>query len=566
MTGTLLSVILLLITCPLFAENMTILVHPFKNTGEQKYSWISPGMTDTVISDLWKIRNITVISETDRLKAIQELELSMTGLVDEEKARKTGKILGADIIFTGSYLVLGKRIRVNAHLVDVTKGSMERSVKIDGTIEKIFDLQDRIVLALVAETEKIEIADIKRIHVSDNDKNKILSSTKPDLRAYERYSKGLEILHTNPRGALRYFKEAIKIQSDYAEALAKAGLTAGYVLNLYDEGFGYLAKLDILYREKGETNTREYAVLMQLMGMMYHSRGETDRALDSYSRSMKILYGLGLEKSGHYAVIMANMANVYLDKKQPHKALEYFTRSGNILDSLGRQNTGAYAILLMSMGNIYYISQPDKSLEYFLKSSKIQDNLGLQNTSGYASLMTNMGNAYSIKKMPDRALMYYSRSKKIQETLRIGNTDNYAVLMSNMGIIFMLKKKPDTALEYFLKSKETKDRLKLQKTMGYASVMEYMGAALYAQGRYDTSLAYYLRSAKLYEIHHFQNTAQYAHILFRIAEAYEKREKRKQAGDYYRKAYNSYTEAGYTGELRGKALNNAERLQGKPAP
>lgn len=49
-----------------FARTMNILVHPFENTGKKEYSWISAGMTDTVISDLARIRNISVVSNADR--------------------------------------------------------------------------------------------------------------------------------------------------------------------------------------------------------------------------------------------------------------------------------------------------------------------------------------------------------------------------------------------------------------------------------------------------------------------------------------------------------------------
>ena len=38
-----------LFTTPCSAKQMNILVHPFENTGDKAYSWISAGMTDTVL-------------------------------------------------------------------------------------------------------------------------------------------------------------------------------------------------------------------------------------------------------------------------------------------------------------------------------------------------------------------------------------------------------------------------------------------------------------------------------------------------------------------------------------
>jgi hypothetical protein len=47
-----------LFTTPCPAKQMNVLVHPFENTGNKEYSWISAGMTDTVIADLTRIEDI----------------------------------------------------------------------------------------------------------------------------------------------------------------------------------------------------------------------------------------------------------------------------------------------------------------------------------------------------------------------------------------------------------------------------------------------------------------------------------------------------------------------------
>jgi protein O-GlcNAc transferase len=63
-------------SCP--AKQMNILVHPFENTGDKEYSWISAGMTDTVISDLTRIQNISVVSNQDRKKIEEKPKPKLT--------------------------------------------------------------------------------------------------------------------------------------------------------------------------------------------------------------------------------------------------------------------------------------------------------------------------------------------------------------------------------------------------------------------------------------------------------------------------------------------------------
>jgi TolB-like protein len=204
-----------LFTNPCPAKQMTILVHPFENTGNKDYSWMSAGMTDTVITDLTHIQDISVVSNQDRKKALEEMKFAFSGLAEEDKMIKLGKLTGANVIFAGSYLVSGNRIRVHARLVNVETGKIESSTKIDGTIDGIFDLQDKVVFALMGETEKITIADIKPINLTEQDKKKIEEKPKPKSTAYEWYAKGLEVEDTNPKEALANFKKALDIDPNY---------------------------------------------------------------------------------------------------------------------------------------------------------------------------------------------------------------------------------------------------------------------------------------------------------------------------------------------------------------
>ena len=71
-----------LFTTPCPAKQMNVLVHPFENTGDKEYSWISAGMTDTVITDLTRIKDISVVSNQDRKKALEEMKFIFSSLAE----------------------------------------------------------------------------------------------------------------------------------------------------------------------------------------------------------------------------------------------------------------------------------------------------------------------------------------------------------------------------------------------------------------------------------------------------------------------------------------------------
>ncbi|HOV91194.1 MAG TPA: CsgG/HfaB family protein, partial [Syntrophorhabdaceae bacterium] len=275
-----LSLILLgLSTTPLYAKQLNILVYPFENTGDKRYSWISAGMTHTVITDLANIRGIGVVSDADRKRIMEEIKLITSGLTKEETMIKLGQLTGANIIFTGSYLVVGENIRVTAHLLNVETGKIESAIKIDGAIDKIFDLQDKVVLSLLKDTEKVELPDIKPPVIKQEDKTRIIEKKRPDLKAYELYARGLELHDTNPKTALDYYKKALEIDKYYVDALISAGYVSGRIFNRFNEAMVYLNRAEKTLKEKRETNTDGYADLMLSMGVVYGSKGQLDKAL-----------------------------------------------------------------------------------------------------------------------------------------------------------------------------------------------------------------------------------------------------------------------------------------------
>ncbi len=322
-----LSLLLMSLSTPAIARTMNILVYPFENTGDKQYSWISAGMTETVINDLMGIREVSVISNADRRKIMEETKFILSGLVAEETMLKVGKFAGANVIFTGSYLVSENSIRVIARLINVETGKVESSAKLDGTLEKIFDLQDKVVLTLLSETGRVSIRDVKRVRIAEADKKKIAEKPRPRTTAYELYAKGLELRDTNPKEALAYFKTALDIDKNYVSALIEAGFTAGSTLNLFDEALSYLNRADKILKSRKAVKTIDYAELMKNIGNVHNYKGDRDSALRYYTDSQQILDRLGLQNTVGYAGLLFGMGIIYEKRGERGMAGRYYRSS-----------------------------------------------------------------------------------------------------------------------------------------------------------------------------------------------------------------------------------------------
>jgi len=421
-------------------QKMTILVYPFENTGDKQYSWVSAGMTDTVISDLCRIKNVNVVSEEDRKKALNEIELAQKGLIGEKGTIKVGRMMGADIIFTGTYIVMGQRIRVFAKLIDVESGRVEQSLKLDGTIDRIFEFQDRIVFNLMAETEKIRIANVSPVQFTEEDKKRISAVVRPDAEAFMLYSKGLERKDPNPREALEYFNKALRIQGDYLEALLEAGVTAGRELNRFQEAFDYLDRARKIFAQRGDTSSKHYAALMHRTGSVYLSKGDLDRSIEFLLTSQKIRKELDLVYTNEYSNLLIEIGWNYFSRFQYDQALEAYFQSKKIKDGMNLQNSPDYTILMNVIGSVYYSrGRKDIALEYYMKSKQIRERLGLELSKEYSSLMNNISNVYMDQGNPDGALEHLEKAKVIDEKLGLENTIGYGFIHLNMGHAYLSK-------------------------------------------------------------------------------------------------------------------------------
>ncbi len=501
------------------ARNMRVLVYPFENQGTAEYSWIAAGMTDSVIADLGRISSITVISDDDRKKVMREIAFSLSDMADEKTAVRVGLLTGADTIFTGSYTVVAGRVRVVAKLVDVERGNLVKSIKLDGTLEGIFELQDRIVFSLMTGSGEIKVADVKAPVVTNTEKTNIETKMRPSLSAYEYYSKGLELQNTNPVEALRLFKEALAKDPEYIDALKLAGYTAGFTLNQFEPALGYLQKAIEILRKRKETATANFAYLMISIGTVYWSKGELGKALESYMKAEGIYERLGFKTTADYSDLMICMGIVYWTKGELDRALEYYLKSKNIRESLSLQNTFVYAHILNDIGLVYKDKgEYDRALEYHIKAKGIYERFGMQKTVPYANAIWNMGIAYFSKGEVDRAFEYYLKSKEIRESLGLEKTKMFANLLLYIGRVYNYKKEYNRALEHYNKAREILDSLELS------------------------------------------NTIEYANLLYCMAEVYENKGKKPEAGKLYRRSYETYNKAGYTGKWKDKVRKDAERL------
>lgn len=153
----LLMLLILFFVSTLFAnpdkEKITIAIVDFQNTsGNSRLDYLEKSLPEMLITNLAK-KGIFNIVERSRLQdAIKEMQLGMTGVVDQSNAVELGKAVGANAILLGSFLEISGVIRINARLIDVKTSKVLKAESVQGDVgREIFSLTDQLASSIEAQ-------------------------------------------------------------------------------------------------------------------------------------------------------------------------------------------------------------------------------------------------------------------------------------------------------------------------------------------------------------------------------------------------------------------------------
>jgi len=205
---------------PELKKNSVAVVNFMNITGDSETDWLSGGIAETLTVDLKKISVLNVVSREKVLHALKTLGRKK---ISEENVIDLGRSLEVRWIVWGGYQKFGDTIRITAHFAETDTGNMVGSSRVDGVMNDIFKLQDKIIAGLIKAFS---------LKVSDTEIKKIETPETVELEAYEYYARGRQLLHQMGKEdlarAVEYFEKAIKADPKYA--LAYSGLGSIYMI------------------------------------------------------------------------------------------------------------------------------------------------------------------------------------------------------------------------------------------------------------------------------------------------------------------------------------------------
>lgn len=135
----------------LLEEPKRVALISFDNTSGKpsEYGDLGGPLRDMLTTDLKPVKNLIVVDRQAVEKILNEQNLNSSKNFDPTTATKIGKLLGAEIIITGTYFELFGSLRVDAKFIDVETGEILFSVGVDGARDKFFDLKKSLVNLMI---------------------------------------------------------------------------------------------------------------------------------------------------------------------------------------------------------------------------------------------------------------------------------------------------------------------------------------------------------------------------------------------------------------------------------
>jgi len=196
----------------------SIAVPPLQNnSGDPQQEYFVDGMTDSVIADLGKIKDLRVISRTS----------VMPFKTSKKSMREIAKELHADAVIEGSVMRSADRARVTVQLIDATKDQQLWSESYERDLKDIFALQGQVAHAIAQQVHAV---------VTPEEQNRVAGNRAIDPDVYELYLKGRHIMERggleDVRKAIDYFQSGLT--KDPNNGLLYAGLADAYIDKMMD--------------------------------------------------------------------------------------------------------------------------------------------------------------------------------------------------------------------------------------------------------------------------------------------------------------------------------------------
>jgi TolB-like protein len=252
----------------------SIVVLPFTDLSPQKdQEYFCDGMTEEIITDLSHVHDLLVISRSS----------AMTFKDTKKTIPEIAQSVNVRYVLEGSVRKAGSGLRIVAQLIDAPTDTHLWADKYAGTLDDVFDIQEKVSRSIVGAL---------KLRLAPDEERRIADRPLANVNAYDAYLRARQDIWRWTKPALeraqRHLQNALDIVGD--NALLFAGLGSVYVAYVHagiqmDEGM--LLKAEE-FAEKGARLEPDLAQCHSLLASIAMARGQMKSSFRHAQRALAI--------------------------------------------------------------------------------------------------------------------------------------------------------------------------------------------------------------------------------------------------------------------------------------
>jgi TolB-like protein/Flp pilus assembly protein TadD len=306
------------------SKKKAIVVLPFDNISpEQESDYFSDGLTEEIIANLARLKDMRVISRTT----------SMQYKKTNKDVKTIGRELGARYIMEGSVRKFQNNLRITAQLIDVETDEQLWVGTYKGTLADVFDIQEQV---------SKQIVDALMVKLTPSEK--VVLTKRPTLNpeAFDCYLRARDFLYRFNKNSIYFsvqlFQKAIDLDPRYADAYAGLAHAHASCYQFLDRNEALLDKaIELSLKAIMYDNSLPEAY--DSLGLAYYNKGLFEDGITASKKAIELDPGnfLGYWILGRIYVANDKLAKaVDLFKKVVELNPDFYTVYGDMQIAYGR--------------------------------------------------------------------------------------------------------------------------------------------------------------------------------------------------------------------------------------
>ncbi len=332
---------------------------PLQNKGPVADDWLAGGINFLLSNKLSVVSGFFIIEPATLNNAFKEINYS-AGPVNDRKAIQFGRITGADVTVSGTYIDSASQLNLVIYYHNTSNGKLIYREKFRESKDKLSKISDAIINQLIQ---------IAGVPVSNNEKKLMARTLTRKPRALESFIKAyLEFKKDNnrPSLAIGLFKKAIQIDPKFWEAYYNLGILyfnngqfnlaqaefAKIIRTLPNFDKPYFGRGLIYEKQKNyDAARKDFNKVIRLNPndfQSYYYLGRIERKLKRYKEARTFL-DKAKAINPDYAPIYFEYGNILLNQKQQRRSINDYRKAVELAPANDTYRE--------TLGEVYYRSQ-----------------------------------------------------------------------------------------------------------------------------------------------------------------------------------------------------------------